>query len=132
MGEEGLNTIIKEKRKVTVAIKDKKYDIGKMSLFQTTAIPIFIAKIYAKGQDRLKNIKTDGKTSLEDVVNILKVLDENELAELMSILLNENDIEFCKDIDGEDALEVIAIMLEKTDIEKVKKNVVRIIASLKE
>lgn len=118
-----IDLILDEKKEVN--INGKKFLIGKLTGWQILRLFKFLTKLGLKNK-KLKELKTDNETNNQDILGFLEILDEQEFAEFVAILLNTDNIEFCKSIDAVDLLETIDILLEKNDINELLKNFSRV------
>jgi len=113
-----------------VIVNGKTYQISKLTLGQILKLSSFMFRIVVADKAKLKVLSEttkDNKSNVEDLLALLDLLNEKDVAELTSILLKEK----IKSIAFDDSLELIAAVCELNDFNKVKKNFQRIINALK-
>ena len=113
-----------------VIVNGKTYQISKLTLGQILKLSSFMFRIVVADKAKLKVLSEttkDNKSNVEDLLALLDLLNEKDVAELASILLKEK----IKSIAFDDSLELIAVVCELNDFNKVKKNFQRIINALK-
>ncbi|HAB53335.1 MAG TPA: hypothetical protein DCE80_14385 [Ignavibacteriales bacterium] len=114
-----------------VEIKGKKYLIGKITSIQVIKLARYIVKFTSKINKEKEKLLKEGNSNIEDVLTFFDFLNEDEIAGVLGILLNETDTEFLKNIPIETLTEIIAVICEQTDIKKILGNVQRITESMK-
>lgn len=113
-----------------VIINGRTYQISKLTLGQILKLSKLIFRTIITSKDKLKQLSDttkNNKSNAEDLLAILDLLDEKDIAELTSILLKEK----VESIDFDDSLELVAIVCELNNFSKVKKNFQRILDVLK-
>ena len=127
----GIEKVIQEDVKQIVKLSGKEFRVGKLSLKQNIRLFKLLGNIFATSYKSLVQIDTKGKNAVEDIINILSSLNEDQIAEVIAILLDTEDINFCKDLALEDITEVIVVIAENNDFDKILKNVERVSKAFK-
>ena len=129
---DNINTLISENDKKIFVLAKKKYLIGKLSVMQVLKIIKYIINVSGKVKEVQKQFAGNKNTNnLQDILNVLEVLNDEQIAEVESILLNENDKNFVKNnLDFEKLIELLAIVLENNDIKAILKNVKRLTTAI--
>ena len=111
---DNLEILLNEKKEYVIA--DRKYYLGKLSISQFLKIIKFVTKTIITSQKRinqLKEVSQNNETIKEDVLTIFELLDNDEVIQFFSIVLNETDLEFLnQNLSIDKALEIIDIELD--------------------
>lgn len=117
-----------------IKIADRTYKIGELSLKQFLRVSKFLARTVLSSQKKLQELKerTAGNDSnFGDVMTILDLLDEKDLFQFISIILNEGDITFIeKNVGIVQATSIVAALCEYNSFDDIKKNVQRIVKAV--
>ena len=117
-----IDVLVSEGKGQYVSVCGKKYFIGKINTITYLRLLKVLAVILQKYSKQLKELSlTDSNTG--DMFAIISMLDETDLLELISVLLNENDKEQCKDIEPEELVDLIDAVCEYNDFEALLKKV---------
>lgn len=131
MGNENLNIIIDEFTTRQLIINGRNFTVGKLSLLQLTRLAPVILNVITDKTAEFKKIKEE-MDNAETLGFVFGLLDENELVTIIGILLNTNDIEFCRSVKSVESIsEIIATICELNDLQLILKNVQRIAGSFK-
>ncbi len=128
---DGIGTAIQEADKRKFTILGREFAIGKFSILQTTRLTQFVVKVAVKYTDYFKQLAKKESSSMDDLMGLISVLNEDQVAELIGIFLNTKDYEFCKKLPVEDVTEVIAEVCENNDMPRILKNVQRAVRAWK-
>lgn len=126
-----VETLLQEEEKSKIIINGKEFKVGKLKLKTVLKLSNIIAKFCVKQSNKFKNFK-QGETNTDDLISFFELFDENELAKVISILVDTEDIEFCKEIDFESFTDLIIAVCEHNDFNKILGNIKRVIGLIKE
>lgn len=120
-----LKTLVPDSGKVS--LDGKMYNIRGLSLKQALLLFREIAKIITlMGQADLSKLQ-EGSSNLEDLLVLFEMLDDKQIAKIISIVLNENDEEFVrKNLTLELVTDILALVCQYNDFGKMVKNAQRI------
>ncbi len=122
MGNE-IGLLFDEKK--TIKINGKEFKIGKLKLMTVLRLVKLMGAVFTKMSKTGSAMKV-GKTNAEDVINAFEMLDEEALVQAISIILETDDIAFCRTIDFSDFTDVIVALCENNDFNKIVGNVKRV------
>lgn len=125
--EQGIIELIEQGKLIKLTIKGEEITIGKLTLKQVIKLTKLLGKIFSAYSEQIKQIRTEGTTNQQDVLELFNLIDEQEVAEIISVIINK-DVEFCLDIDFKALTDIIAgvIELNYADFEGILKNFQRI------
>ena len=111
-------------KKESIKVNGQEFKLGTLSLGQTLKFSNLIVRFCISSADQLKNIGAaiNGDSNFADALAILNLLPEKQVAELIAISLNTDDIEFCASISVEDLSEIVLTVCENNNIGKIVKN----------
>lgn len=131
-GRKDYNEVVLKDGKRVIEIEGRQFTIGKLSLAQTGKFTNWGIKVSKKISELFS--QEDKSNNTDEFMKIMEVLNEDEMADLVSILLSASDNiatpEFCKSIPIEDITEIIAEVAENNNIGKILKNVQRVIKAI--
>ncbi len=113
--------VIVDNRK-TMIINGREFKIGKFKLMTVLRLIKLFANIMVKQAKQIRQ----GATNAEDIINMFELLDDETLLKVISVILETDDIEFCKTIDFSDFTGVIVTICEDNDFGKILGNVKRV------
>jgi hypothetical protein len=131
MENELKSIIIDEVQSVTIKTGETVLTVGKFSLAQTVTLMQFVADTLAENANKFKAMRVDADNAFLDIALMLKVFTVDEVARLVSIGVNNPDIEACKKLDIDVILEVFACAFEINDMGKLLKNAQRVATAFK-
>lgn len=125
-----LDNLMPEHTKVVVGKKN--YKIGGLSIRQAVQLFKEVAKVTVRlGTVDLSKLQK-GESNLEDLLTLFDFLNEDEVAKIISIILDEKDEEFLKqNLTLEATTEVLAAVCERNDFGKILKNVQRMVGAVR-
>jgi len=120
-----------------VRVATRTYRIKELSVDQSKRITRFIVKNIFTSQEKIKELNErmkggDGSSTV-DVSIMLDMLDNKAMAEFISIILNENDLQFIEDNIMPSAIkytEIIKVACEQGNLDMLKKNIMGIITAV--
>lgn len=131
MAKEILDNLVPEHIKVVVG--KKSYSIGGLSIKQTMQLIKEIMRVIVRLGDADLTKLQSGETNVEDLLVFFDFLNEDEVAKVIGIMLNEDDGLFLKkNLTLESITEILAAVCEKNNIEKILKNVQRMVKTIKQ
>lgn len=120
--------------KVEIKIYDKSYKVGALTLNQILKLGKLLATTLFSSKSKLQALSEKAKenrSNAEDLMSILDLLEEDDIASLFSIILKEDDKEFIKaNLPFDKAIEIIAVLCEYNKFDGVKKNFKKILDAL--
>ena len=126
--KEKIDILLSEEEKTIFNLGDKKYFIGKLSSGQVLRIVKYVVNISGKVTE-LKKQFIDNKNSndMQDILAIVEILDDDQIANVEAILLDEPDKDFIKtNLNFEKLVELLSMVLENNDIKTILKNAKRL------
>ena len=123
-----MSVLIDELMVDEVVVNGEKLQIKKLSIIQTLKLFKAVTKMFIKNAERFKSMK-EGKNNLQDIFEVLDAVNEDELFEILSILLNKPK-DFCSQVGLKEFGDIITLIYEKNknDIEGIVKNLKRAMA----
>lgn len=124
-----LGNLMPEYTKVVVG--KKTYKIGGLSLRQTIQVLKEVVKVTTRlGTADLSKLQK-GESNLEDLLTFFDFLNEDEVAKVIGIILDEEDEKFLKEnLNLEITTEILAAICERNDFGKILKNVQRMVGAV--
>jgi hypothetical protein len=119
---------------VEIKLKDRKYNIGKLTLKQVLQLSKFLTKALIANKNKMVQLKersVGSSTNADDIMTILDILEENDVVRFFSIILKENDHSWLEENLGlEETIEIITALCECNNFESIKKNFQKLIGLL--
>lgn len=129
--KEILDNLVPEGIKVVVG--EKSYSIGGLSIRQTIQLIKEVVRVIVRLGDADLTKLQSGETNMEDLLIFFDFLNEDEVAKIIGIMLDEEDGLFLKkNLILETITEILAAVCEKNDIEKILKNVQRMVKAVQQ
>jgi len=114
-----------------VAVGKKSYKVDGLSIKQTIQLLKEVTKVTVRlGTADLSKLQK-GESNIEDLLTLFDFLNEDEVAKIIGIILNEEDEPFLrKNLTLEATTEVLAAVCERNDFGKILKNVQRMVGAV--
>ena len=103
--------LLKEFEAVEIEANGEKIKIGRVSFVKLMKLTKFAAALFLKNAERFKNIDRTGANAYQDIMNIMQALDENELVEFISILVDKPS-DFCRELPFTTVSEIVRVSVE--------------------
>ena len=116
-------TITEEMDALELTIGTEKILIKKLSVRKVVNVSKVISKLLIKYAAKLKTFRTDTKTNLEDIFQLIDIIEPEELGAVLSVIIDK-PAEYCLDLSFKTVSDIITYIYERNyeDIKELLKN----------
>jgi len=123
--------LIDETNCLEVMVRNEKIILKKLSLKQVLKLTKTLGKLFTTYSEQVKALKLDSTSNVHDVLELFNIIEESEVSEIISILINREP-GFCRELSFKEITDIISavIDLNYSDFTGILKNIQRISAKL--
>jgi hypothetical protein len=123
--------LVNETNRIEITIGNEKILLKKLSLKQVLKLTKTLGKLFTTYSEQVKALKLDNKSNAQDVMELFNIIDESEVSEIISILIDKEP-GFCRELSFKEITDIISavIDLNYSDFAGILKNIQRISAKL--